>query len=410
MKIISKEITISESWHKKNKKYKKVRFSIISLFIILFFPLAQSVYPSSLIYSDTALSQDQLEQIKKEKEETHKKIEEAQKEQEEYANQVNEVEKKLLSALTDLKELNDSLAKAKSESDKTTLLFVSNESELLQLGQELQAKTDILNNRIAEIYKKDNRNILNILLKTGDFIEFFSRLKLLSLLVKKDSEIIEEIKEKKAELLTINKNIIDLREKQKTEKQKIEKLINMSEQKNKEIEDIYDQKVDLFSQAKANKDALIAMENQLASKEIEITNILHDYNYGTAPTGRLLWPTNGRISSKFGSRTSKTTGRTRMHNGIDIYAPLGTPVIAADSGQILKAEYDGGYGYAILVYHGGGVATLYAHLSGFNVSVGQYVQRGQIIGYVGNTGYTTGYHLHFEVRINGNSQNPVNYL
>lgn len=410
MKIISKEITISESWHEKNKKYKKVRFSIISLFIILFFPLAQFVYPSSLIYSDTAPSQDQLEQIKKEKEETHKKIEEAQKEQEEYANQVNEVEKKLLSALTDLKELNDSLAEAKSESDKTTLLFVSNESELLQLEQELQAKTDILNNRIAEIYKKDNRNILNILLKASDFIEFFSRLKLLSLLVKKDSEIIEEIKEKKSELLTINKNIIDLREKQKTEKQKIEKLLNMSEQKNKEIEDIYDQKVDLFSQAKANKDALIAMENQLTSKEIEITNILHDYNYGTAPTGRLLWPTNGRISSKFGSRTSKTTGRTRMHNGIDIYAPLGTPVIATDSGQILKAEYDGGYGYSILVYHGGGVATLYAHLSGFNVSVGQYVQRGQIIGYVGNTGYTTGYHLHFEVRINGNPQNPVNYL
>ncbi|MBU4449996.1 MAG: peptidoglycan DD-metalloendopeptidase family protein [Actinobacteria bacterium] len=410
MKIISKEITISESWHEKNKKHKKVRFSIISLFIILFFSLAQFVYPSSLIYSDTAPSQDQLEQIKKEKEENRIKIEEAQKEQEAYANQVNEVEKKLLSALTDLKELNDSLAEAKSESDKTTLLFVSNESELLQLEQELQAKTDILNNRIAEIYKKDNRNILNILLKTSDFIEFFSRLKLLSLLVKKDSEIIEEIKEKKSELLTINKNIIDLREKQKTEKQKIEKLLNMSEQKNKEIEVIYDQKVDLFSQAKANKDALIAMENQLISKETEITNILHNYNYGTAPTGRLLWPTNGRISSKFGSRTSKTTGRTRVHNGIDIYAPLGTPVIAADSGQILKAEYDGGYGYSILVYHGGGVATLYAHLSGFNVSVGQYVQRGQIIGYVGNTGYTTGYHLHFEVRINGNPQNPVNYL
>jgi murein DD-endopeptidase MepM/ murein hydrolase activator NlpD len=410
MKIISKEITISESWHEKNKKQKKVCFSIISLFIILFFPLAQLVYPSSLIYSDTALSQDQLEQIKKEKEETHKKIEEAQKEQEEYANQVNEVEKKLLSALTDLKELNDSLAEAKSESDKTTLLFVSNESELVQLEHELQSKTDILNNRIAEIYKKDNRNILNILLKTGDFIEFFSRLKLLSLLLKKDSEIIEEVKEKKAELLMINKNIIDLREKQKAEKQKIEKLINMSEQKNKEIEVIYNQKVDLFSQAKANKDALIAMENQLASKEIEITNILHDYNYGTAPTGRLLWPTNGKISSKFGFRTSKATGRTRMHNGIDVYAPLGTPVIAADSGQILKAEYDGGYGYSILVYHGGGVATLYAHLSGFNVSVGQFVQRGQIIGYVGNTGYTTGYHLHFEVRINGNSQNPAIYL
>ena len=152
------------------------------------------------------------------------------------------------------------------------------------------------------------------------------------------------------------------------------------------------------------------MENQLTAKENEITNLLQNYNYGNAPSGKFLWPTNGKLSSKFGPRTSKTTGRTRMHNGIDIYAPLGTPVIAADSGQVLKAEYHGGYGYAILVYHGGGVATYYAHLSGFAVSVGQYVQRGQVIGYVGNTGFTTGYHLHFEVRINGNPQNPANYL
>ncbi len=91
-------------------------------------------------------------------------------------------------------------------------------------------------------------------------------------------------------------------------------------------------------------------------------------------------------------------------------APYGALVKAADGGQVIQAEYCGGYGYSIMLYHGGGFATWYAHLSGFNVSVGQFVERGQVIGFVGSTGWSTGPHLHFEVRINGNAQNPVAYL
>ena len=395
-------------------KIIKIKNSIIFNFIfsvtVLLLLLLIITFPIHYIYTDTAPSQQQLEQIKNEKEQTRKKIEEAQKDQEQYAQQVEEVEGKLLTVLADLKELNDSMAEIKSQSDKATLLLVSNENEIAVLEEELKEKTEILNMRIASAYKNDDRNILNIFLKTGDFIDFISRIKIMNLLVKKDIEILEEVKEKKARLLKINNDILELKQKQESDKKKIEELISLSEQKNREIEEIYNEKFDLFSQAKANKDALIAMENQLTAKENEVTNILKSYDYGNAPSGKFLWPTNGKLSSKFGPRTSRATGRTRMHNGIDIYAPHGTPIIAADSGQVLKAEYHGGYGYAILVYHGGGVATYYAHLSGFAVNVGQYVQRGQVIGYVGNTGYTTGYHLHFEVRINGNPQNPQNYL
>ena len=99
-----------------------------------------------------------------------------------------------------------------------------------------------------------------------------------------------------------------------------------------------------------------------------------------------------------------------MHTGIDIAAPRGTPVKAADGGQVIQASYDSGYGNCILVYHGGGMATWYAHLQGFNCSVGQNVSKGQVIGFVGSTGLATGPHLHFEVRINGVPQNPMQYL
>jgi murein DD-endopeptidase MepM/ murein hydrolase activator NlpD len=287
---------------------------------------------------------------------------------------------------------------------------VQNEYELLQLESELKEKNDILNSMVAEIYKKDNRDIINIILRSRDFIEFISRYKMMNLLLKQDSDAVTVLEEKKARLLYLNEDTLSLMEEQKSEKDNIEKLIEMSVNKKREIEDIYNEKVDLLSEAKANKDALIAMENQLAAKEIEVTNTLKNYKDGDAPTGKFLWPTNGKTSSKFGLRTSKSTGNSRMHNGLDLYAPLGTPVIAADSGQVIKAEYDGGYGYSILIYHGGGVATFYAHLSGFNVGTGQYVERGQIIGYVGSTGYSTGNHLHFEVRIDGQPQNPGNYL
>ncbi len=386
---------------------KTLLFAAIIFFSIIIFQLFSL---PAFISAETIYAETKLEDIKKEKEDTRKKIEQAEAQQEEYAAQVEEVEGRLLGAFDKLTELNDDMASAKSDFDKTTLLLVSNEQEIDLIESQLQEKSEMLNNRIAEIYKNNNRSFLDVVFKADDFIEFISRYKLMNLLLKQDIDIINEVKDKKSKLLEINKNILDLQATQDEEKKAIEELISISEENAREIEDIYSEKMDLFSEAKANKDALIAMENQLAAKEIEVTNILKNYNYGTAPSGKLLWPTNGRISSGFGPRTSKGTGTTRMHNGIDIYAPLGTPVIAADSGQVLKAEYNGGYGLAILVYHGGGIATYYAHLSGINASVGQYVQKGQVIGYVGNTGFTTGYHLHFEVRIDGNPNNPMSFL
>lgn len=151
------------------------------------------------------------------------------------------------------------------------------------------------------------------------------------------------------------------------------------------------------------------LENQLEQREREIGKVLESYNYGSAPSGKLLWPVLGQISSGFGSRRSYS-GKQRFHAGVDIYAPVGAPVYAAETGQAIKAGYDGGYGYCILIYHGGNFATFYAHLSGFAIAIGQFVQKGQLIGYVGTTGYTTGSHLHFEVRIRGAANNPLNYF
>jgi murein DD-endopeptidase MepM/ murein hydrolase activator NlpD len=126
--------------------------------------------------------------------------------------------------------------------------------------------------------------------------------------------------------------------------------------------------------------------------------------------GELFWPTNGPIVSGFGYRTHPVYGTTRFHAGVDIDGACGQPIFAAEDGTVLSAGYNGGYGNATVIDHGGGLSTLYAHQSSIGVSSGQKVGRGQQIGLVGTTGLSTGCHLHFEVRVNGEPVDPVPYL
>ena len=126
-----------------------------------------------------------------------------------------------------------------------------------------------------------------------------------------------------------------------------------------------------------------------------------------APT---LWPVEGRITSSFGERVDPFNGEGAFHTGVDISAPYGTPVLAAGDGTIAFADMMNGYGRVIKIDHGHGIMTLYGHLSGFAVAAGQYVNPGQVIGYVGSSGRVTSPHLHYEVRIGDTPVNPYKYL
>ncbi len=127
--------------------------------------------------------------------------------------------------------------------------------------------------------------------------------------------------------------------------------------------------------------------------------------------GTFIWPVSGPITSPFGYRTDPVTGAQAFHSGIDIGASCGTPIKAAGTGVILSAGFNsGGYGNMTLINHGDGLSTLYGHQSSIIVSAGQSVAQGQVIGYVGSTGKSTGCHLHFEVRVNGNPVDPTGYL
>jgi len=384
--------------------FKKAPFKIIIFIVLLVFLF--SAGPLNL-FADTI--ENQINNIQKEKEETQKKLEDAKKEEEQYTSQVNTVEDNLLSTLDELSSLKDKLTLAKTKITELSLDVSVKEKEIAIIEEEIKERSMFLDKRAAEMYKRGNRSVFDVVFKAEGFLDFFTRLKMLASIVKKDAEIIKEIMERKKLLLETKKNILKLQDEQIQQKSDLESLIKNEETKKTEIEVIYKQKKELLTVATANKEALIAMENQLEKTEQEIGITLQSYSSGSTPSGKLLWPVLGKISSGFGNRRSYS-GNFKFHAGLDIYAPSGSPVYAAETGQVIKAEYDGGYGYCILIYHGGNFATFYAHLSGFAISNGQYVQRGQVIGYVGTTGFTTGPHLHFEVRIKGTPNNPINYF
>jgi murein DD-endopeptidase MepM/ murein hydrolase activator NlpD len=123
-----------------------------------------------------------------------------------------------------------------------------------------------------------------------------------------------------------------------------------------------------------------------------------------------IWPVRGYLSATFGNRLDPFTGRPDFHPGIDISTPIGTKVAAPADGIVLSCAVQGGYGNAIIIDHGYGVVTRYGHLEGFNVRPGQKVHRGEVIGFVGNTGRSTGPHLHYEVWVRDQAQNPIHFI
>jgi murein DD-endopeptidase MepM/ murein hydrolase activator NlpD len=165
-------------------------------------------------------------------------------------------------------------------------------------------------------------------------------------------------------------------------------------------------------------DEIDEFEGELAALEREEASIRRQITAASAPTSEpnpkstsgFVRPVPGAVSSGFGMRVHPITGNTRMHNGVDMNAAHGDPIRAVRSGRVILAGVKGGYGNTIMIDHGGGMVTLYAHQSRLAVSNGASVSTGQVIGYIGSTGQSTGPHLHFEVRINGTPVNPLQYF
>lgn len=281
---------------------------------------------------------------------------------------------------------------------------------LEMLAQRLRRRENLLAQRLRAAYKYRSVSYLSLLTNARDIRELNSRSFVLRQIVKTDRELLEQVRadqqevaQAKAAMDALVRRIagleVDLRT-QQTE------LADVQEEKQAALKAI------------ARERALY--ERQLAELEAESQAIARRLRALMATpkgraradrpwSGRFTRPVEGRLTSGFGMRVHPIFKVRKMHTGIDIAAPTGTPIRAADGGVVVEAGYIRGYGYTVIIDHGGGVATLYAHCSALLVAAGQEVTRGQVIARVGSTGYSTGPHLHFEVRVNGEPVNPLSY-
>jgi len=333
-----------------------------------------------------------ISDLAKQKKQEEKKLETAKDKKEEIESAQKKEQREYQELLNQVSELNEGIA----ELDKS--IEASN--------KEYNEKLELLKVRLRVMYENSDFTYIDTLAESKSIVDFFERLELVATISKKDKEIIDGIKEAKndieykKQLVVGEKNLVE----QKAD-ESLKNINNLSASRaslDKEIKDI-NSKLDKLED---EEDKLISQSNALVN---QIKNL---QTKGAYAGGSMAWPcpSSSKISSYYGNRMHPILKKYKMHTGIDISASQGSSIVAANSGTVLMAGWQSGYGYTVVIDHGGGITTLYAHCSKLLVKVGSKVKSGQTIAKVGSTGLSTGPHLHFEVRKNGSTTDPLRYV
>lgn len=342
--------------------------------------------------------QRELEQLQQQMEDMLKKLSGSQVEERQVLRDLGTIETQLERTIAQLSKLTSDISHLEA-------LITVAAAELAAAEALLAQRQDYLGRRVRAIYESGTVGYLEVLLGSTSFSDFLSRFELLRQLIAKDNALFQEIKEeraavaeRKADLESKRHQALALQQEASVRKASIEYQQDVKERYLARVQN------DQVLYAKA----IDELEETSRQVEEEIRRLAP---WGVRPTGKLLWPLpSTRISSYFGMRFHPILRSYRLHTGIDLPAATGTRVFAAEWGIVRHAGALGGYGLTVMVDHGGALWTLYAHLSRINVTVGETVSRGQVIGLVGSTGLSTGPHLHFEVRDAGTPIDPLTWL
>lgn len=373
---------------------KKVLMAVLALIFAVMQILpafANELEDKQAEYDDVQQKKQQMEIAK----------ERARREAEAASDRMEEIVAELNRLQVEIKEI-------EAKRDKLQPLIDENQEVLAEKKAKMEGRMKIYRQRLRDIYINGQINYLDVLLGAKDFSDFSSRMFLLQKIISRDLAMMDTImketaeiearqKELDAQMADIEKMRSDLEEKQqKAEASKEERaqLLYKAEEESRQADEDYDR--------------LLAISENIASmlRSLERSSSMPT----SGGTGKFIWPVTGEITSYYGWRTHPVFGTTRYHSGMDIACDYGTPIVAADSGTVIYSGWMGGYGYAVMIDHGGGLVSLYGHNQELAVSEGQYVNQGQVISYAGSTGWSTGPHCHFEVRIHGEVTEPLDYL
>ncbi len=296
--------------------------------------------------------------------------------------------------------------------------------ERTQADYDLQQS--LLGDRVEATYRQGDWFYFDVLLGSQDFNDLIARTELVSRVIESNNNIATQLARTKRELefdkVKLGRSLAaaDLKRKEaQAVENKLRSLQSTRQYKADQQEAIYDQKAEMMAESSANAKRLLAIAAAEEAESSRIERELANHSGSGKYNGTMAWPVPGfyNVTSSFGWRIHPIFKTKKFHTGIDIgknggQSIDGASIVAAGDGEVIYAGARNGYGNTVMIDHGDGVVTLYAHQQsgGIKVSVGQSVKKGERIGTVGMTGYSTGPHLHFEVRVNGNPVNPMGYL
>ena len=397
----------------------------LSFALVLATPLSAQATKSGL--SDAKNKKTALEAEKKKTEQELKNLEGLKSDTTAY---VKKLDSSLESIGNELSKLNDDIDAKEKQIDTT-------KQELSEAKETEKSQYESMKLRIKYMYEKGDSTYVDLLMEAGSLSELLSKAEYITKISSYDRQKLDEyaatkekIAEKEKALEEEHAELLNLQNETEAKQASVEKLLAA---KQTELQNYETKIASAEGQISEYAKSIEAQENQIKSIEAEIKRKEEEarkkaeeekkkaaaankaaQTYKTVSLGDIsfTWPcpASGRITSGFGGRKSPTKGASSNHQGIDISAPTGTSIVAAAAGEVVIATYSSSAGNYVMISHGGGVYTVYMHASSLLVSQGQSVKKGQIIAKVGSTGYSTGSHLHFGVRVNGSYVNPTKYV
>ncbi|MCA0384636.1 MAG: peptidoglycan DD-metalloendopeptidase family protein [Firmicutes bacterium] len=360
----------------------------------------------TLVVTGLSFANDELKKKERELNELNEKIKALDASIEQNKNLQSTTNVKIKNVQTSIRALEAEVDRLTGEIADTEQAIVEKTEELKQAELKIAEKNDLLNDRLRVMYKTGSIGYLEVLFGAEDFTDLLSRIDMIQMIVVHDQNLIQFLKEqrdlieaKKLELEAIRVELSTLMDSKLSKQDELSVALN----------NLISYKTDLRN----DEAAMNEMEDELLEQADQLTEYIRNLELAaTYVGGEMMWPVPGHysISSLFGNRLHPISKEYKMHTGIDVEAPRKTPIVAAQTGTVVFANWFAGYGKAIIMDHGGGYTTLYAHLDVIDVEVGKVYKKGETIALSGNTGYSTGPHLHFEVRMNGDYVDPLTYV
>lgn len=346
---------------------------------------------------------DKLKSTNAQKREVRKELNEKNKEMKALSSKIYALDEQIAGVEARLSQL-------QGQMKKLNINIKATKAQIEATEKEINENEELLKERIRAMYKTSDISYIQLLMESKSIPDLVSNAYNVQRIVNSDREMLEgleknreRLEEQKTGLLAEKDRMTAVQQKIKSEQAQLEGYRSSQEAvKNEVAKDINllkRREAELQKQSNIIEQRILAAMRQSGS------------NNRPYAGGAFLWPLTirGTLTSGYGRRSDPISGLSSFHQGQDIAAPRGTSVLAAANGTVITSRYQNSYGNVVAIDHGGGIVTVYAHNSALLVGEGANVVKGQVIAQVGSTGYSTGNHLHFEVRINGKTVNPMSY-